>query len=352
MKIAIDFYHLRLPRRRFEISTGVRTTADIFVVNASADNIIGWGSGTPAESVSDSPMKCETALSSARELPMDIDRFFENEMTFKIRERSIAAAAALDIAMWDFRGKMDGKNLSRLLGGVPRALKTAATIDIKPLNSALEDAERLLEQGFRSLKIKVGRSVPEDLERVAAIREKVGSGIRLFVDANGGYDLENAIRFWTETFELKLDLFEQPVGADQIPSLAQLKNDSGIRVCADESAVDERSLERLIQFEAVDLINIKLMKSGGVSPAIKMIEMAKKAGIDIMIGCMGDIGLSIGAAAHLACAADPAYIDLDSHLNIEPICDGPKVRDGQIEVGDRPGIGVCLKEYWERWQVD
>lgn len=351
MKIAIDFHHLRLPRKRFEISTGVRTTADVFIVKASADNISGWGSGTPAESLSDSPIKCKEALSHARESSIDIDRFFEHDLTFGIRERSKAAAAALDIAMWDLRGKIEGKSISRLLGGIPKALETAATIDIKPVNGAVEDAERLLEKGFMTLKIKIGRSIREDLKRVRAIREKVGSNIRLFVDANGGYNFEKAICFWTEASDIMLDLFEQPIGADQIPSLARLKNDHGIRVCADESAVDESSLERLIRSEAVDLINIKLMKFGGVSPTIKMIEMAENAGIEIMIGCMGDIGLSISAAAHLACTVDPAYVDLDSHLNIEPICDGPVVREGQISMGDSPGTGVRLRESWEQWQV-
>jgi L-alanine-DL-glutamate epimerase-like enolase superfamily enzyme len=298
----------------------------------------------------DSVKKCEKALVLAGNYSVDPETYFEDEMGEEIAEMSLSAAAAIDIAMWDLRAKMDALSLAVVLGGSLKDLPTDYTIGIMDAKEAGLEAAMLAQEGFGSIKVKIGRSLSEDLDRVRAVRNSSGQSTKIYVDANGGYDPESAAKFWEKASEYKLDFFEQPVPADMLKEMASLR-ERGIRVCADESFTDEASLNKMIQLEAVDMVNIKLMKCGGLSPAIRLAGMAKHASLETMIGCMGDVGISIAAASHLACYIEPRQADLDSHLNIEQICNGPDVERGSIILPDRPGIGVGLKEGWQNWKT-
>lgn len=350
MTVDVAFHHLRLPRKRFETSSGLRENAEVFVLEARHGAFSGIGAGSPATSVGDSPKKCGNALAYAKDLKIEPDSYFESDITDDLRSRSPAAAAALDIAMWDLRAKMQCMSLAELLGGEVESLPTDATVDLKRPDEARMDATRLAQEGFKCIKVKVGRILLEDLDRTRAVRDAVGPSVRLFVDANGGYDEEKARDFWESASELDLEFFEQPVPKDMVGELASLR-ESGVEICADESFADEDSLRRIIALEAADIVNLKLMKSGGLTQAIKLVKMAKEAGIDTMVGCMGDVGISIGAAAHLACCIGPRQVDLDSHLNIMQICDGPAVSDGEILLRDDPGLGIRLTADWRQWRV-
>jgi L-alanine-DL-glutamate epimerase-like enolase superfamily enzyme len=341
---------LSLPRKRFEISSGVRETAEVFVVEVRYKSFIGLGSGTPATSIGDNVSACAKGLARAKDMQIDPETYFDEEIELDVRDISPAAAAALDIAMWDLQSKLNGVSLAAYIGGSPREVPTDATIDLRRPGEARRDAAALSNEGFRSIKVKVGKSLIEDLERVKAVREAVGPKVNIFVDANGGYDFEKAVEFWEKAAPLDLDFFEQPVPQDRMEDLAALRK-KGVRICADESIVNEESLERAIDLDAVDIINIKLMKCGGIGTAIEMSGMAGDAGLEIMIGCMGDIGVSIAAAAHFACSIDAEYADLDSHLNIAHVCDGPEVSKGSIQLKEEPGHGVHLAGDWLNYRM-
>ena len=350
MYIELNSHHLSLPRKRFETSSGVKEIAEVFVVEARYKSFIGLGSGTPANSIGDSVSACMKGLMRAKDMQIDPETYFDEEIELDVRDISPAAAAALDIAMWDLRSKLNGVSLAACLGGSQREVPTDATIDIRHPDEAGRDASALSKEGFRSFKVKVGKSLIEDLERTKAVREAVGPKVNIFVDANGGYDFEKALEFWEKASFLDLDFFEQPVPQDRMEELAALRK-RGVRVCADESVVNEESLERAIDLEAADIVNIKLMKCGGIGTAIEMAGMAGDAGLEIMMGCMGDIGVSIAAAAHFACAIDAEYVDLDSHLNIAPVCDGPEVKKGSIQLKEEPGHGVHLVGDWKNYRA-
>ena len=328
----------------------MKDTAEIFVVEVSHGSYRGLGSGTPATSFGDSVKKCERALTQAGSYAVDPETYFEDEMSEEICEISPSAAAALDIAFWDIRAKMDGLNLAGALGGSLKDLPTDMTIDLMKPKDAGSETARLVREGFRSIKVKVGRSLVEDLERVRAVRNAAGAGMRIFIDANGGYDMEDAADLWDKASDLGLDFFEQPVPPDMLKEMASLRS-RGIRVCADESFIDEASLHRMIELDAVDMVNIKLMKCGGITSAMNLAKIAREAGLETMVGCMGDIGISIAAGAHLACGIGPHQVDLDSHLNIEPICQGPAVVKGDLVLQNEPGLGVRLNESWQKWRV-
>jgi len=348
--IELEFHQLRLPRKRFEIAYGVKESADVFIAEIRHGLHNGLGAGTPATSVGDSISNCRKGLTRARNLQIDPRMYFEEEEDLEVRDISPAAAAALDIAMWDLYSKSNGVSLAAAIGELAKEIPTDATIDLRRPEGAREDAALRAKEGFKTIKVKVGRSLSEDIERVKAVREAVGTGVRIFADANGGYSLGDAVRFWEEAAAFELEFFEQPVPKDRMDDLAALRG-KGVRICADESVSDENSLAEVIKREAADIINIKLMKCGGISSAIEMAGMARDAGMEIMVGCMGDIGISIGAAAHFACGIEAEHVDLDSHLSIEPICDGPEVRNGSILLKDDPGHGIHLLDDWRSFRV-
>ena len=350
MSVEVTSHQLHLPRKKFEISSGLKESADVFILEVRLGNLIGIGSGTPATSIGDTVKKCAKALEFSKDLRIDIDEYFDGEIPDEMRERSPAAAAALDIAMWDLKARTQCMSLAELLGGEVKPLPTDATIDLTRPEDARKDVSRMVREGYESIKVKVGRSMTEDLERTRVVREEAGPDIRIFVDANGGYDVKRAQDFWESASDLDLEFFEQPLPGDMLDGLASLR-ESGITICADESFVDEDSLRRIIDLEAADLVNLKLMKSGGLTQAIRLEKVAKEAGIGMMVGCMGDVGISIGAAAHFACCIGPRQVDLDSHLNIMQICDGPPVSDGKVVLGDELGLGIRLADNWQRWKA-
>ncbi|MEM3038744.1 MAG: dipeptide epimerase [Thermoplasmata archaeon] len=351
MKAALRFCQLRLPRKRFEISTGVRTIADVFIVESEAGNLTGLGSGSPAESMNDNPLKCRNVLKEECERKIDLQDYFDDRNAFVVREKSPSAAAAIDIAIWDLFSKEYGVGLSSIMGISGNEIATGATVDIKAPNEAAENAMKLVQEGFKRIKIKVGTSPASDVERVKAVREAVGDKVELFADANGGFDIQSAIEFWKKVEDFNLSIFEQPVPTDRLPDMARLRKEYGIPVSADESVRDEMTLEEAITIEAVDMVNLKLMKCGGLTPAIEMIRLAREAGIDVMVGCMGDIGISIAAAAHLSIGKGIELTELDSYLNIEQICSGPGIKNGILRLGSAPGLGVDLIDGWDKWVV-
>jgi len=351
LKAALRFCQLRLPRKRFEISTGVRTIADVFIIESEAGGLTGLGSGSPAESANDDPLNCRDVLKEECERTLDLQDYFDDRNAFIIRERSPSAAAAIDIAVWDLFAKEYGVSLCSIMGVSSNEIATGATVDIRPPREAAENARKLVQEGFKRIKIKVGTSVASDVERVRAVREAVGDGVVLFADANGGFDAENAATFWRRVEDCGLSIFEQPVPTDRMSDMAKLRKEYGIPICADESVRDEKTLEEAIKAEALDMFNLKLMKCGGLTPAIEMIRLAWDAGIDVMVGCMGDIGLSIAAAAHLSIGKGIRLTELDSHLNIEQICSGPSIENGILRVSSDPGLGVSLIEGWQTWIV-
>ena len=146
MKAMFRFFQLRLPRRRFEISTGVRTIADVFIVEAEAGNIKGIGSGSPAASMNDNPLKCRNALLEECEREAELQDYFDDRTPFILRSKSPAAAAALDIAVWDLFAKEYGVGLCSVMGMTGYEIETGATVDINPPPEAADNTRRLARE--------------------------------------------------------------------------------------------------------------------------------------------------------------------------------------------------------------
>jgi L-alanine-DL-glutamate epimerase-like enolase superfamily enzyme len=257
-----------------------------------------------------------------------------------------AARAAVDIALHDLLARKLGVPLVEMLGRAHEALPTSITIGIKPTAEALEEAREYLERGFRVLKVKLGRSLEEDVERLTRLRELAGPAVTLRVDPNQGYTRAELARFVAETAELAIELLEQPLPARHMAALRALPAELRERVAADESLLDERdALELVRPSPACGIFNIKLMKCGGVRPALGIARIAELAGVRLMWGCMDESRISIAAALHAALASPATrYLDLDGSFDLEhdAVSGGFDLEGGILRTLDAPGLGVTL----------
>jgi len=257
-----------------------------------------------------------------------------------------AARAAVDMALHDLRAQHLGVPLVELLGRAHETLETSITIGIKPLAETLDEAEEYVARGFEVLKVKVGLSLEEDLERLARLRERVGAGKRIRVDANQGYSSDGVARFFRETASLELEFLEQPLPAGAIEELRALPGEVRDRVAADESLLDERdALSLAMPPRACGIFNIKLMKCGGVRAALNIAAIAEAARVELMWGCMDESVISITAALHAALASPATrYLDLDGSLDLarDVAQGGFLLEKGWMRTSGAPGLGLRL----------
>ncbi|CAH0159225.1 L-Ala-D/L-Glu epimerase [Peribacillus sp. Bi96] len=258
-----------------------------------------------------------------------------------------SAKAAVEIALYDAVSKRWQLPLYQYLGGKSNVLKNDMTVSVDEPEEMAKAALSLIDDGFSTLKIKLGKDWRGDVERVACIRDAVGDQVKIRIDANQGWTTKQAISIIHELEEKRvdIDLVEQPVQAHDIEGLKEIRRCVQVPIMADESLFSPRDAMRLLNEHAVDFLNIKLMKTGGIRRALQIADMAEAAGVECMIGSMMESSISVAAAAHLATAhPNITKIDLDAPLWIknEPY-EGIQFIKDQLHIADRPGLGVKRK---------
>lgn len=309
----------------------------------------GIGSGNPSEYVvGESFAQCLEALQE-RNLQFLIDRDIRElqQLTFEVWERfpkNPSARAALDIALHDAFTKFLDVPLVKFLGQKIKSLPTSNTIGIKNVEETLQEADGFIRQGFRILKVKLGKDLAEDIERMVRLREKFGNRVVLRIDANQGYSVEQTKTFYSKTKDLDIELIEQPLPAKAIAEMKSLPEEIKMKIAADESLITPRDALALIKPPmAAGIFNIKLMKCGGVSQGLKIADIALQEGIDLFWGCNDESIVSITAALHAAFAcSNTKYIDLDGSLDLadDVVKGGFILKDGVMFCSDKPGLGV------------
>jgi L-alanine-DL-glutamate epimerase-like enolase superfamily enzyme len=325
----------------FRIARGSKVRREIFVVSLTADGVTGLGESSPQEFYGENAMTVRAAINS-------IGRLMEGEPE-AVRARlndsasdlhralraSASVRAALDMALWDIRGQREAKPVWKLVGAdAAQAPATSFTIGI--------DVPEVIDQKvdaaapYTILKVKVG--IPGDMEILDRVIARSGKLVR--VDANEGWDLETAIEKTLELYRRKVELCEQPLPHAAEDDLRQLKRVCPIPVILDESIVGVAEVEA--RHDQGHGINIKLMKCGGITPALEMIERARAHGLQVMIGCMLETSLGVTAAAHLSPLCE--YADLDGNLLLrdDPF-EGVQVKAGKLVLPDAPGLGVVRR---------
>jgi L-alanine-DL-glutamate epimerase-like enolase superfamily enzyme len=333
----------------FRIAPGVSTEANNVVVKLTTDyGVVGWGESSPSKRVTG-----ETAETVIRTLdkigpklvgmcPLRIEQ--DVELMDTTVEGNPAAKAAVDMALHDVSGKTVRKPLFMLIGGYRTEVVTDITLGIKSAKEMADDATKAARRGFRALKVKLGTDPAEDVERVRMVREAVGEKMQMRVDANQGWTVKQAIDVLNKIMKFKIQFAEQPVPAEDIKGLCEVRRNSPVPIMADESVHSPEDALRLIQAEAVDLINIKLMKCGGILKGRKIAEIAEAAGVPCMVGCMSESEIGISAAAHLAAGVrNIQYADLDSDLLLKDKLvkkGGTSIEDSARTFSKSYGLGV------------
>lgn len=277
---------------------------------------------------------------------MDIENI--EEIMYKLDKSIVgnnSAKAGIDMAIYDLYGQLYNAPVYKLLGGYRKEITTDITISVNEPEEMAKDSIDAINRGYKTLKIKVGNDAEKDIERMKSIREAVGYDVNLRIDANQGWDYKEAIYTLNQMEDsgVEIELVEQPVPAHDFEGLKMVRDNVNIPVMADESIFSPKDAIKLMEMRAVDYINIKLMKTGGIHNAIKICNIAEIYGIECMIGCMLEAKVSVNAAVHLAAAKKIiTKIDLDGPLlcSEDPIDGGSIFDESRITLNDDPGFGI------------
>ncbi|UTA52635.1 dipeptide epimerase [Lysobacter soli] len=261
-------------------------------------------------------------------------------------EKNTSAKAAVEIAVYDLFGQLYGVPLYKMLGGGDPVITTDITISVDYIEKMVADSLSAVDRGFESLKIKVGKDIGVDIERVKAIYAAVEGRALLRLDANQGWTAKQAVHAinMLEDAGVRLELVEQPVKAQDLDGMKYVTERVHTPIMADESVFGPKEVIDLIRMRAADIINIKLMKTGGLSNAIRIADIAALYEVECMIGCMLESSISVAAAVHLAVAKSNAItkVDLDgpSLSAFNPVDGGVLFNESEISVTDAPGLGI------------
>lgn len=230
-----------------------------------------------------------------------------------------SAKAAVDCAIYDCVSQFYQLPIYQLLGGKSKELLTSVTVSLNNLDQMIKQTRNYLEHGYKLLKLKLGNEIEKDIERFIELSRVVPEDVIFRIDANQGWTFKEAWRFINEThvYHHKIQFLEQPVHKLQLQELKQLKNETPISIMADESIFDCYEAKVALELGAMDAINIKLMKCGGISQAMQLANLAKIYQVPCMLGCMLETEVAIYYAIQVAYSnSNIDYVDLDSPLLI------------------------------------
>lgn len=322
---------------------------NVFVEIILENGTTGIGSGNPSEYVTGENLNQTIAVLIEKNLEFLIGRDIRemNQLHFEVLRKfpkNPAARASLDIALYDAFTKYLNMPLVKFLGQKIKTLPTSNTIGIKNVEETLKEAIDYQKQGFKVLKVKLGKDLEEDIERLVKLRERFGKSMIIRIDANQGYTTQQTIDFYNRTKQLDIELIEQPLPAKAMDEMKKLPDEIKAKIAADESLLSPKdALELIKPPRAAGIFNIKLMKCGGVNQALKIADIALHENVDLFWGCNDESIVSITAALHAAFAcSNTKYIDLDGSLDLgrDEVKGGFILKDGLMYCSDLPGLGI------------
>lgn len=345
-----DIYKFSIPMHPFTIATGTMHYAqNIFIRIHTNNGIYGVGE------CSAFPMIAGETQATCFEMAKDFAQLWKGRDATAIEERmeQLHAAtafnrtikSAFDMALYDLAAKTVHQPLYKYLGAASKKkLETDITVGIGAPAEMAKQAAAFTQQGFRIIKIKLGKDPAEDVERVKQVRQAVGASTLLRVDANQGWGFDGAVYALQQMAPYEVQFCEQPMRYWNDHRLPELRKLSPVKIMADESVFDHHDAKRLLATNACDYVNIKFAKSGGILEAAKINTVCEQQHIPCMMGGMLESRIALSAFAHFALAHDNVvFYDMDTCMlghKIDPVTGGVRYNGYYVEVPDTPGIGA------------
>jgi L-alanine-DL-glutamate epimerase-like enolase superfamily enzyme len=341
-------------REPFVISLGpVDYAENVIVVIKTDAGITGFGECSPFKTINgESIDTCfivgqYLARSISGKNPLNIEEcsLWMNKTIYG----NSSIKSAFDIALYDISSQNAGLPLYEFLGGKKnKTLVTDYTVSIGEPDKMAEDARKIKENGFQYIKVKLGNTGKRDIDRIRRIRDAIGIEIPLRIDANQGWNTEEALETLTSLSDYNIQFCEEPIPRWNFMDLSKINKLSPIPVMADESCCDHHDAKRLIDIGACNHFNVKLGKSSGILNALEIVRISKEAGIKIQIGGFLESRLGFTASAHLALTSENIiYCDFDTPLMFveDPVSGGISYGPGgEISIPDGPGLGAWIDE--------
>lgn len=357
---SIEIYKLQLPLKEpFVISLGTQYNADnVLIVINTNEGITGYGECSPYMSINGE--SGETCFVVAQYLAQAL----KGKNPTQIEDCIIAMnktiygntsiKSAFDMALYDIAAQHANLPLYKFLGGEKnKTIITDMTVGIGSPEKMAADALGFMKDGFPAIKVKLGRTTEQDVVAIKAIREAVGNQLPLRVDANQGWSVDVAIHTLQALAPYNIEHCEEPISRHSFMQLPLVKNESPIKIMADESCCNQYDAANLAQINACNYFNIKLGKSGGIYNALKIVEVANNANIKLQIGSFMESCLATTAFVHFAYShKNIVHFDLDTPLLMaeNPIENGLQYKpNGVVEINDSIGIGATIsKKYLQK----
>ncbi|MEP6797182.1 MAG: dipeptide epimerase [Lapillicoccus sp.] len=335
-------------------------TADTVVVRvADSDGVVGWGEAPQVWQVTGESLAGAVACLEEMLIPVVVGRDVDDwQQAATAVQRAVArnfgAKAAVDVALHDLAARRAGLSLGAFLRSlsaqtVPtplaRTVQTDVTLSAGSVEGLCAAAVDRVADGFRTLKMKVGTDARTDVDRVRAVRERVGGDVTIRLDANQGWTPAEAVEVVRalEAADLGVEVVEQPVAGDDVEGLAWVRSRVGLPVMADEALYSLVDLDRILRLEAADIVNVKLAKCGSLTVAAQLLRRASEHGLGTIVGSMMETHIGVGAAASLVAAHPTSLVsDLDAAwwAARSPVLGGITFDGSTITLPEASGLGI------------
>ena len=325
----------------------------IFIKVTLENGVIGWGECAPSNTINGENIATAMALvpSLAGSLiGKDVGAHQDNFQAMdKVIFGHYSIKSAFDLACYDAASRQNNLPLYRYLGGrLKREMLTDYTVSLATVEAMANQAKDLYQQGFRKIKVKLGGEPELDVTRIKAIRTAVGNEVELRVDANQGWSFEGAVTALNGMSQYDVVYCEEPINRKLAYRLKALQSQVPIAIMADESVVDHHDAHHLASVQNIKFFNLKIGKSGGITPILKIIEVAEKFDISMQVGGFIETKIVFTANCHLAlCKPNIRFFDCDSPLFHDsiPTIGGMEYRDDwTIELPAASGLGIDLNK--------
>jgi len=332
------------------IALGQVTVEGVLVRLRTGEGLVGWGEASPyAPITGETQASCLVVGKRLAQVVRDRDVFDLARVVADMDAVVVgnpSIKAAIEMALWDLCGKLAGQPVCHLLGQYRDSFESDRTVYLDEPRPMAEKAKEIVREGYEVVKVKVGQSPELDLARVRAVRAAIGEKVRIRIDANQGWTRDMALKALRSLETFDIEFCEQPVAASDWEGLRQVSEHSRIPIMADESVHGPSDAIECVRRAAASLINIKLMKAGGILKSTRIAAIAEAANLQCMLGSMVETRLGLTAAAHVVAAQKCiVYADLDTFTEhkIDPVVGGMQIKDGLVILPQTPGLGADVE---------